>query len=467
MIRLALAAALAVALGSAAQAQPQPGEAAFRALYKELVETNTTQSAGSCTLAAERMAARLKAAGVPDSDLTLFSLPQFPKDGGLVAVLPGKDPKARPLLLLAHLDVVEARREDWTRDPFALVEEGGYFYARGALDDKAQAAIFTDLLIRFRQEGYRPGRTLKLALTCGEEGGRFNGASWLVQNRRDLIDAEFALNEWAGVNQDAAGKPLFHAVMTDQKSVATFRLETTNPGGHSSRPLPDNAIYHVVRAVDAISRYEFPVQLNDTTRAYFTELARIVGGERAAAMAAIVADPADAKAAAALARDPTDHAMSRTTCVATMFEAGHAANALPQRATATINCRIVPGATRAEVRDTLIRLIADPAVSVSQPAGREGVGGAPLTPRVLDPIRKVSQQIWPGVPVVPVMEAAATDGKAMIAGGIPTYGVMGIALEPDLGHMHGLNERVGVKAVMDAREFTYRLVKLYAAQKPQ
>jgi acetylornithine deacetylase/succinyl-diaminopimelate desuccinylase-like protein len=255
--------------------------------------------------------------------------------------------------------------------------------------------------------------------------------------------------------------------MTDQKSVATFRLETTNPGGHSSRPLPDNAIYHVVRAVDAISRYEFPVQLNDTTRAYFTELSKIVGGERAAAMAAIVANPADPQAAAVLARDPTDHAMSRTTCVATMFEAGHAANALPQRATATINCRIVPGSTRAEVRDTLIRLIADPAVSVSQPAGREGVGGAALTPRVLDPIRKVSEQIWPGVPVVPVMEAAATDGKAMIAGGIPTYGVMGIALEPDLGHMHGLNERVGVKAVLDAREFTYRLVKLYAAQKAQ
>ncbi|MBI1200722.1 MAG: M20/M25/M40 family metallo-hydrolase [Phenylobacterium sp.] len=462
---LAILAAVAALAAPLAAVAAQPGEAAFRDLYKALVETNTTQSAGSCTLAAERMAARLKAAGFPDADLTLFSLPEFPKDGGLVAVYPGRDPKAGAILLLAHLDVVEARREDWTRDPFTLFEEGGYFYARGAADDKAQAAIFTDLFIRLRQEGYRPRHTLKLALTCGEEGGRFNGASWLAQNRRDLIDAKFALNEWAGVNLDASGKPVFHAIMADQKTVGTYRLEATNPGGHSSRPLPDNAIYHVTHAVDRIAAYEFPVQLNDVTRAYFSAMSKILGGERGAAMAAIVADPNDAAAKAVLARDPNDHAMMGTTCVATMFEAGHAANALPQRATATINCRIVPGVTRAEVRDTLVGLIDDPQVSVSEARGREGVAGPPLTPQIMDPIRKVSGELWPGVPVVPTMEAAATDGKALIAAGIPTYGVMGLALEPDLGHMHGLNERIGVKSVLDAREFTYRLVKIYADQK--
>lgn len=462
---LAILAAVAALAAPLAAVAAQPGEAAFRDLYKALVETNTTQSAGSCTLAAERMAARLKAAGFADADLTLFSLPEFPKDGGLVAVYPGRDAKAGAVLLLAHLDVVEAKREDWTRDPFTLFEERGYFYARGAADDKAQAAIFTDLFIRLRQEGYRPRHTLKLALTCGEEGGRFNGASWLAQNRRDLIDAKFALNEWAGVNLDASGKPVFHAIMADQKTVGTYRLEATNPGGHSSRPLPDNAIYHVTRAVDRIAAYEFPVQLNDVTRAYFGAMSKIVGGERGAAMAAIVADPNDAAAKAVLARDPNDHAMMGTTCVATMFEAGHAANALPQRATATINCRIVPGVTRDAVRDTLVGLIDDPQVTVSESRGREGVAGPPLTPQIMDPIRKVSEQLWPGVPVVPTMEAAATDGKALITAGIPTYGVMGLALEPDLGHMHGLNERIGVKSVLDAREFTYRLVKIYADQK--
>jgi acetylornithine deacetylase/succinyl-diaminopimelate desuccinylase-like protein len=464
MRRLAAGLACALALGGPAAAE-QPGEASFRALYKELVETNTTQSAGSCTLAAERMAARLRAAGFPEADLSLFGLPQFPKDGGLVAVYPGRDPKAGAILLLAHLDVVEAKREDWTRDPFTLVEEGGWFYARGAADDKAQAAIFTDLLIRLRREGVRPRAAVKLALTCGEEGGRFNGASWLAQNRRDLIDAKFALNEWAGVNLDETGKPVVHAIMVGEKTPATFRLEAVNPGGHSSRPVPDNAIYHVARAVDRISRHAFPVQLNDTTRGYFAELSKVVGGERGAAMKAILADPQDAHARAVLARERNDNAMLGTTCVTTMFEAGHAANALPQRATATVNCRIAQGVSRAEVRDELVRLIDDPAISVSAPTGRDPAVGPALTAEILDPIRKVSAQLWPGVPVVPVIEPAATDGKALTAVGIPTYGVMGLALEPDLGHMHGLNERIGVKAVLDAREFTWRLVRLYADAK--
>lgn len=468
MLKIAAAIAVSTLFAAAAHAQaPQPGEPAFRALYKELVETNTTFSAGSCTLAAERMAARLKAAGFPDSDVTLFTPEGRPKDGGLVAVYPGKDPKAKAILLLAHIDVVEAKREDWTRDPFTLIEEGGYFYGRGSSDDKAQAAIFTDLMIRLRQEGFKGRRPVKLALTCGEEGGgQINGAAWLVANKRDLIDAAFALNEGAGVNLDDKGKPVAHTVLAGEKSSQTFRLEATNPGGHSSRPVPDNAIYRITHAVDRIAAYDFPVMLNDTTRGYFTEMAKITGGEAGAAMAALVANPADARAAAILRKDPSVNAVLGTTCVATMLQAGHAQNALPQRASATINCRIFPGVSGAQVREALIKVIDDPAVTVSQPAGREGAdAGPPLTAQVMAPIRQVSQAIWPGVPVVPYLLAAATDGKALIAGGIPTYGVSGIAYEPDQGHIHGLNERIGVKALLDAREFSYRLVKLYAAQK--
>ena len=468
MLKIAAAVAATTLLAGVAHAQaPQPGEPAFRALYKELVETNTTFSAGSCTLAAERMAARLKAAGFPDSDLTLFAPDGKPKDGGLVAVYPGKDPKAKAILLLAHIDVVEARREDWERDPFTLIEEGGYFYGRGSSDDKAQAAIFTDLLIRFRQEGFKGRRPIKLALTCGEEGGgQVNGAAWLVANRRELIDAAFALNEGAGVNLDAGGKPIAHTVLAGEKSTQTFRLEATNPGGHSSRPVPDNAIYRITHAVDRIAAYDFPVMLNDTTRGYFTEMAKITGGEAGAAMTALVANPADDKAAAILRKDPSVNAVLGTTCVATMLQAGHAQNALPQRASATINCRIFPGVSGAQVREALIKVIGDPGVTVSQPFGRVGAdAGPPLTPQVMGPIRQVSQAMWPGVPVVPYLLAAATDGKALIAGGIPTYGVSGIAYEPDQGHIHGLNERIGVKSLFDAREFSYRLVKLYAAQK--
>src|SRR5688572_29597972 len=308
MSKLVLALGAVLALAGSAQAAPKApadtGEAEFRSLYKELVETNTTFSAGDCTLAAQRMAARLKAAGFTDDQLTVFTPPDKPKDGGLVAVMPGKDPKAKAILLLAHIDVVEAKREDWERDPFTLVEENGYFYARGASDDKAQAAIWTDLLIRFKREGYQPRRTLKVALTCGEEGGgQVNGAAWLAQNRRELIDAAFALNEGAGGSLDAAGKPVVHNIQAGEKTFVSFRLEVTNPGGHSSRPVPDNAIYRLAKGIDHIAGYRFPVQMNDTTRSYFGQMAKIVGGEMGAAMSAIVANPADAAADATLSKD--------------------------------------------------------------------------------------------------------------------------------------------------------------------
>ena len=469
MIRFASAVAALTLLAGATQAQsPQPGESAFRSLYKELVETNTTASAGSCTLAAERMAARLKAAGFPDSDLHILIPPDHPKDGNLVAVYPGKQAKA--ILLLAHIDVVEAKREDWTRDPFTLVEEGGYFYGRGASDDKAQAAIWTDLLIRLRQEGFKPRRTLKMALTCGEEGGaQVNGAAWLAETQRALIDADFALNEGAGGALDASGRRVTHNIQAGEKTSAGFRFEVTNPGGHSSRPVPDNAIYHLIRAVDRVSRYEFPVQLNDATRGYFSKMSAIVGGETGAAMTAIVTNPQDKAAYAILAKDPSLHAILGTTCVATRLDAGHANNALPQRATALINCRIFPGVAVEDVRQTLIKLADDPAVSVTWPSdGRPRVDAPPppLTPKVMGPIEKVSGEMWPGVPVVPILQAGGTDAKPLIAVGIPTYGVSGIFYEPDLGRIHGLNESLRVSSLMEGREFSYRLVKIYAEAKP-
>ena len=445
----------------------RPDQVAFRAIYKELVETNTTASVGNCTLAAERMAAHLKAAGFPDSDLTLFSTAEYPKNGGLVAVYPGKDPKAKAILLLAHIDVVEAKREDWTRDPFTLVEEGGYFYARGASDMKAQAAIWVDSLIRYRQEGFHPKRSIKMALTCGEEGGSpFNGATWLVQNRRELIDAAFALNEGGGGSLDASGKRIAHGVEAGEKTSQSFTLETTNPGGHSSRPTPDNAIYQMVDALSRVRGYRFPVHLNDVTRGYLTQMSKIVGGQAGAAMTALVANPGDAAADALLSRDPSVNNILRTTCVATMLSAGHAQNALPQRATATVNCRIFPGETREQTRETLVRIVADPGVKVSPigSARAESDAPIPLTPQVMGPIEKLTAQMWPGVPVVPMLLAPGTDGKALAAGGIPTYGVSGLFFEPDLGRIHGLNERIGVTSLYEGRDFLYKLVKIYADQ---
>ncbi len=461
-------------IAQAAGAQPPPSPAmpksdptqpAFRALYKELVETNTTASVGSCTLAAQRMAARMKAAGFPDGDLTVFVPQEFPKSGGLVAVYPGTDPKAKAVLLLAHIDVVEAKREDWTRDPFTLVEEGGYFYARGAADDKAQAAIFTDTLIRYRQEGFKPRRTLKLALTCGEEGGGpLNGASWLVKNKRALIDAAFALNEGAMGQLDDNGKRIAHTIEAGEKTAQSYVLEVTNPGGHSSRPVPDNAIYRLADAIEKVRAYEFPVMINDANKAYLLGMAKVEGGARGAAMVSLANNPKDAAADKLLSQDPSLHTMLRTTCVATMLSGGHAQNALPQRANVTINCRIFPGVSRDAVQAKLAEVIGDPQVKITQIAvAREGDASAPpLTPQVMGPIEKVSAQMWPGVPVIPTLQAGATDGTALTAGGIPTYGVQGLFYEPDLGRIHGLNERIGVQSLYEGREFLYRLVKLYA-----
>ena len=461
------AAMLAASLASAATAEIRPDQLAFRSLYKELVETNTTLSAGSCTLAAERMAARLKAAGFNDADLRPFSVADHPKEGGLVATLNGTDPKAKAILLLAHIDVVEAKREDWTRDPFVLVEENGYFYGRGSSDDKSHAAIFTDTLVRLKTAGTKLRRPLKLALTCGEEtGGAFNGANWLATEHMDWIDAQFALNEGSVGLRDASGKPVSLGIQAGEKVYQDFLIEARNPGGHSSRPRPDNAIYSLAAALVRIGQYEFPVQLSDTTRAYFTEMAKLTGGETGAAMTRIVANPNDAEANTIVSKDPTYHSMLRTTCVATRLDGGHANNALAQRATANINCRMFPGDPIENVRAQLVKAAADASLSIT-PSGdiSPTPPPPPLTPLVYGTAKKLAEKYFPGVPMLPAMSTGATDGRFLNAAGIPTYGVPGRFSDPDGNGVHGLNERKSVTGLYEERDYLYELIQLYANSK--
>jgi acetylornithine deacetylase/succinyl-diaminopimelate desuccinylase-like protein len=465
MIRLLTLAAGLITVAASAQAEPpRPGEAAFRGLYKELVETNTTLSAGSCTLAAQRMGARLKAAGFADADLHYFAGPDRPKEGGLVAILPGRDAGAKAVLMLAHLDVVEAKREDWTRDPFTLVEEGGNFYGRGVADDKAMAAVWVDTLIRYKQEGFRPRRTLKLALTCGEEtNGAFNGAQYLATHERALIDAAFAVNEGGGGARDASGKPIFQAIQVGEKLSQNFTLEVTNPGGHSSRPVPNNAIYALTHAVDHVEAIRFPVVFSATTRDYFAQLAKTRGGDEGRAIATLLKDPQDEAARAIVERDPDNNAVLHTNCVATMLNAGHATNALPQRARANINCRIFPGESVAGVQGIVERAINDPRIRISLPETRNAPAPPPpLDPKVLGPAEKLAAQMWPGIPQLRIMSAGATDGAFLTPVGIPTYGISGDFGDPDGNGAHGLNERWSVKGLLDSRDYLYRLMKIYA-----
>jgi acetylornithine deacetylase/succinyl-diaminopimelate desuccinylase-like protein len=461
--------ALSMAIQAAmAQEAPMPAlrpdQVTFLALYKELVETNTTLSAGSCTLAAERMAAHLKAAGYADSDLTLFSVPDHPKEGGLVAILPGTSRTAQAMLLLGHLDVVEAKREDWTRDPFTMVEENGYFYARGTSDMKAMVATWVDMLARFKQGGFHPRRTVKMALTCGEETTHaFNGAEWLAKNRPGLIAAAFALNEGGGGRTDGHGKLLVQAIQVGEKAVQNFKVETVNAGGHSSIPIRDNAIYELADALAKIRDHEFPVKLSETTRAYFAKTGASLHDEMGRAMLALAQNPADAAAAAMLSKDRLYHSMLRTTCVATLLEGGHANNALPQRATANINCRIFPGETVEGTRTELEAAIADPRVTVAVIPPQRPLAIPPLLDaRITDPAARLVAKYFPGVPLVPTMSTGATDGIYLEAIGIPVYGAPGGWGDPDGNGVHGLNERRSVRSVFVGRDFLTDLVKLYA-----
>jgi acetylornithine deacetylase/succinyl-diaminopimelate desuccinylase-like protein len=460
---LAAVSAAAIAMPAAAQ-QLRPDQVQFRELYKELVETNTSLSVGSCTQAAEQIAARLKQAGYTDDQITLFSVPDHPKEGGIVAILPGTSKTMKPILLLAHLDVVEAKRSDWTRDPFKLVEENGYFYARGSADDKSMAAIWADDMIRFRQSGYKPKRTIKMALTCGEETTyAFNGAQWLAQNRPDLIAAEFALNEGGGGDTDGHGKLVLQEMQVGEKASQNYKLETTNPGGHSSIPIADNAIYELAADIGRIAAFEFPLEMTDTTRAFFSKTGASRNDAMGKAMVALAANPADKGAEAIVNTDRTYHSMLRTTCVATLLEGGHANNALPQHAAANINCRIFPGHTVEEIQAKLAEVIADPKAKLTPvPPIRPIAKSPPLDPKVMGPAVALAAKYFPGVPVIPSMSTGATDGIFLEAIGIPTYGVPGPWGDPDGNGVHGLNERIETRSLYVGRDYLTDLVKAYA-----
>ena len=467
MKKLAVALLLGASVtAGAADMQLRPDQIEFRGLYKELVETNTTLSAGSCTMAAERMAARLEAAGMPKSQITLYSVHEVPKEGGLVAVYPGTSKKLKPMLLLAHIDVVEAKREDWTRDPFTLIEENGQFYARGSSDDKAQAAVWTDTLVRFAKEGYKPKRTIKLALTCGEEtSGAFNGAEWLTQKKPELIDAEFALNEGGGGRTDENGKLVVQTIQVGEKAYQDFTLTATNEGGHSSAPVRENAIYAMADAVGKIRDHEFALEFNDTTRTFFAKAGPLYPGEIGKAMAALAANPADKAAEAIVNRDRSLHSMLRTTCVATLVEGGHALNALPQRVTVNVNCRMFPGRTADETQAELAAAIGNPDIKIVQRVTTKPIAKVPpMNPAIIGPMEQLSAKFFPGVLVVPVMSTGATDAVYTGAIGIPTYGVPGIWSDSKMNNIHGLNEHMEVKALYDGRDYLYALVKLLSSK---
>ena len=442
----------------------RPDQTAFRALYKELVETNTTLSKGSCTEAAEKMAAHLKKAGFSDKEVSTFADPKFPKEGGMTAHLEGSSKTAKPILLLGHLDVVEAKREDWTRDPFAFIEEDNYFYGRGTADMKAMDATWVDMLARFKKDGYHPKRTIKLALTCGEETTfAFNGADWLAKNKPDAVQAAFALNEGGGGRSDGHGKVMDQRIQVGEKAAQNYHIEATNPGGHSSIPIRDNAIYELADAILKVRDFEFPTKMTDTTKAFFAESGKLRDDETGKAMIALAKDPNDKAAEAIVNKDRSYHSMLRTTCVATLVEAGHAENALPQRAGANINCRIFPGESVEDTMATLARVINDPKITiVANKPIRPTAVPPPLDPKVIEPAKKIVEKYYPGVPLVPTMSTGATDGIFLEAIGIPVYGVPGGWGDPDGNGAHGLNERRGVRSAFIGRDFLTDLVKLYA-----
>jgi acetylornithine deacetylase/succinyl-diaminopimelate desuccinylase-like protein len=422
-------------------------------IFKELVEINTEASIGSTAQAAKAMAARLKAAGFPDSDVVV--LENAPRKGNLVARLRSKNPVKKPILLLSHIDVVEAKPEDWTLPPFQFTEKADSFYARGVSDNKDDAAIDLTLIIRLRTEGFATDRDIIVAATTDEEGGPDNGVGWLIQNHPELIQAEFGLNE-GGSGRVKEGKSLSHDIQLAEKKVANFRFEALNSGGHSSRPIKDNAITQLADALVKLGAFDFPVHLNDVTRAYFSKSAAIVEPEMGAAMTALVANPPDAKAAAIVSTDPSYNSQLRTTCVATMLEGGHASNALPQRARATVNCRILPDEDPVEVQKTLVRVVANDKVTVSAAGQARNTKIIPLPPELQTQIERVTAELWPGLPVIPTMGTGATDGSRLRNAGVPTFGVAGQFYGDS--NAHGMNERIPQKGFYDSLEFMYRLV---------
>jgi len=435
-------------------------------IFKQLVEINTTDSVGSVTAAAEAMAQRFREAGFADSDIQVLG----PNDRkrNCVVRLHGSG-KHKPVLLIGHLDVVEAKRSDWTTDPFEFIEKDGHFYGRGTTDMKDGDAIMSATLIRMKKEGYVPSRDIILALTADEEGGTSNGVDWLIKNHRELVDAEFVLNHDGGGVEMGKGKPLFMDVNATEKLYGDFVLTATNPGGHSSIPTPDNAIYELANALTRLEHYQFPFELNNITRAYYERLAKVDTGERAADMRAILKTPPDMAAVARLSKDRIDNSTMHTTCVATRLSGGHANNALPQTAQANVNCRILPGHSLEEVRLTIEKVVADPKVKVQfrennnelMDRGSNRSSYVPPEPRkeVFTPLDKVVAEMWPGIPVLPSMSTGASDGVYTNAAGMPTYAISGVEYDRDDIRAHGKDEREIVSGFYRGVDFYYRYLK--------
>ncbi len=440
-------------------------------IFQQLIEINTTDSVGSVTAASEAMAQRFHDAGFADSDIQILG-PNDRKEN-LVVRLHGTG-KHKPVLLIGHLDVVEAHPEDWTTDPFRFVEKDGFYYGRGTQDMKSGDAIMVTTLIRFKNEGYTPDRDIILALTADEEGGKSNGVDWLLKNRRDLIDAEFVFNHDGGGILSEHGKPVMMTVDATEKLYADFQLSVTNPGGHSSLPIPDNAIYHEADGLARLERYRFPFELNEVTRAYYERMVKVETGERAADMKGILKEPPDTAAIARLSKDPIDNSTLHTTCVATRVNAGHANNALPQRAEANVNCRILPGHSAEEVRLELVQMLADPKITVryvsnfgdilDRAPDRKSFPPAPLRSDVFAPLEKITSQMWPGIPVIPEMATGASDGVYTTSAGMPTYGIAGIAIDRDDIRAHGRDERLGIQSFYQGVDFYYRYLKAVTSE---
>jgi len=440
-------------------------------IFKELIEINTTDSVGSVTAASEAMAKRFRDAGFSESDVQVAGPNDRKKN--LVVKFHGTG-KHKPALLIGHLDVVEARREDWTTDPFQFVEKDGYFYGRGTQDMKSGDAIMVTTLLRMKKEGYVPDRDIILALTADEEGGKSNGMDWLIKNRHDLIDAEFVLNHDGGGILTDHGKPVMMTVDATEKLYADYQLSVTNPGGHSSLPVPDNAIYHLANGLVRLEHYEFPVELNSVTRAYYERMAEVEKGQRSADMKAILKTPPDAAAVERLSQDAMDHSKMRTTCVATRLDAGHANNALPQMARANVNCRIAPGKSSEDIRQKLIEVVADPKINVKyvgaigevtdRGSERQSYAPPPLRPDVFQPLEKVVKDMWPGTPVIPTMSTGASDGVYTNAAGLPTYGIGGTSEERGDHRSHGKDERMGIESFYKGVDFYYRYLKAVTSE---
>jgi acetylornithine deacetylase/succinyl-diaminopimelate desuccinylase-like protein len=454
--RWLLVAFVFVPLTAVAEGTPSPQQQLARSIYEGLININTTHSTGSTTKAAAAVAERLQAAGFSAADI--HQLGPTPTKGGLVARLRSAHPTKKPLLLLAHLDVVEAKREDWSVDPFKLLERDGFFYGRGTLDDKAMAAIFVANLIQMKRDGVKTDRDIILVLTADEEGGPDNGVDWLLKHHRDLVDADLVINEGGG-GRMRDGKYLLNGVQASEKTYTNFLLEVKNKGGHSSLPTKDNAIYRLADGLVRLQAFEFPVELNDVTRAYFERSAAIEGGQIGADMRALLQDPPDPEAVKRLSDIPAYNALLRTTCVATRLDGGHADNALPQTARANINCRILPGHGSDEVQRTLRQVLADDQISITETEAVVAAPASALDPELMQAVEQVTAAMWPGVPVVPTMSSGASDSRYFRNAGIRAYGVSGIFVDMDDIRAHGKDERLGVKQFYEGQAFLDRLVR--------